>query len=894
MTPTGFPSGVVTFLFTDIEGSTRRWEADPEAMRAALAVHDETLRTAIETHGGFLFKHTGDGTCAVFTSPKAAVDAAITAQQNLELPVRMGISTGEAELRGSDYFGPVLNRAARVMAAGHGGQVLLTDSTVALLTGVDLIELGSRRLRDLSTPVGVFQVRAEGLRSEFPPLRALDTPLGNLRPAATRLIGREAELDEVAAAVREHQVVTLTGVGGVGKTRLALEVAGRLGADFPEGVWLVELAPLGDPSAVPEVVAATLGIVQQPGKTLTQSVAEALEGRSRLLIFDNCEHVLDAAAELIESVLAGSRTVRILATSREGLRVSDEQLWPVPSLDVDAGINSSAAELFLQRAKAVSPGTQLRSDSDKAAIVEICKRLDGIPLAIELAASRMLSMTAAEVRDRLDDRFQLLVGSRRGLERHQTLRHAVQWSYDLLEEAEQTLLNRCSVFAGGFDLPGACAVAGIDSELTTLDLLDSLVRKSLIVADRSSGHTRYAMLETIRQFAEEQLVQRGGAADARSAHARYFASREDDVMAKYNSPEQREILAWFVVEFANLREAFRWAVGNNGLETALPIAIYAAFLGDLMQQLEPVAWAEELIEAARTAEHRRLPELYTMASQCSLTGRIAEFREYADAVEAMAESGSFDPVPDYFEAEVASGYLALGQAQECVDLCRSIIDRSPGRHDYARACLVIGLTLAGSEMEAIAESTDFPARADAESRHGNAGLAAFMLYAYGYAHRDVQPSKAYEALETGLRIARDCQNRSLEAALLVSLARLAATQREPSDAFEFLTQGIRLYHDSGNFLLTTGPLAILAALLHRLGHFESAAVIGHFADNPFTRLSYPEIKATVDQLAEELGSETYRALAAKAADMTNAEIVAYAYGQIDQAQAELLQDGESP
>jgi class 3 adenylate cyclase len=292
------PSGVVTFLFTDIEGSTRRWESDADAMRAALLAHDEVLRTVIEKHGGFLFSHTGDGVVAAFTSPRSAVDAAIAAQQALELPVRMGIATGEAELRDGDYFGTVLNRAARVMAAGHGGQVLLADSTASLLSGVDLVDLGPRRLRDVSVPVGVFQVRAPGLATDFPPLRALDTSPGNLRPQTTSFIGREAEAAEVQMAVRSRRLVTLTGVGGVGKTRLATEVAARLADEFPDGVWVFELAAVTDPAAVPDAVAAVLGITQQPGKSVAKSVAATLEGRVRLLVFDNCEHVRDAAADL--------------------------------------------------------------------------------------------------------------------------------------------------------------------------------------------------------------------------------------------------------------------------------------------------------------------------------------------------------------------------------------------------------------------------------------------------------------------------------------------------------------------------------------------------------------------------------------------------------------------
>ena len=309
-----------------------------------------------------MFKHTGDGVCAAFSSPRAAVDAAVAAQRALELPVRMGIATGEAEIRGSDYFGAVLNRAARVMAAGHGGQILVADSTAVLLSGIDLVDLGPRRLRDLPTPVQVFQVQAEGLRTDFPPLRALDVSPGNLRPPLTSFIGRESVVAELQAAVKAHRLVTLTGVGGVGKTRLALEVAARLADEFPDGVWFFELAAVADPAAVPDAVAAVLGITQQPGKSVRQSVAAALEGRIRLLVFDNAEHVRDAAADLIEGILAHSATVRIVATSREGLGVADEQLWLVPSLDVGAGIDSAAVDLFVERARSVTsrgrPGGQ--------------------------------------------------------------------------------------------------------------------------------------------------------------------------------------------------------------------------------------------------------------------------------------------------------------------------------------------------------------------------------------------------------------------------------------------------------------------------------------------------------------------------------------------------------
>src|SRR5271154_1694280 len=770
--PAAAPSGVVTFLFTDVEGSTRRWEADADGMRVALAAHDAALRRAIEGHGGWLFKHTGDGVCAAFASPRSAVDAAVAAQRALELPVGLGLATGEAEHRDGNYFGVVLNRAARVMAAGHGGQVLLAESTAVLLSGADLLDLGPRRLRDVPMPVEVFQVRAAGLRTEFPPLRALDTTPGNLRPATTSLIGRESEVFEIEAAVKAHRLVTLTGVGGVGKTRLAVEVAARLADEYPDGVWLFELAAVADPAAIPDAVAAVLGITQQPGKTVSESVAAALEGRLRLLVFDNCEHVVDSAADLVEAILSASATVTILATSREGLGVSQEQLWRVPSLEVNSGTESAAVNLFLDRAHSVGSDFSLSPPGEADAVVEICRRLDGIPLAIELAASRMASMTASEVRDRLGQRFRLLVGSRRGLSRHQTLRHAVAWSYDHLEDAEKVLLERCSVFAGGFDLQSACAVMGSDDDFATLDLLDALVRKSLLVADRSSGRTRFSMLETIRQFAEEQLVARGEASQIRAAHSRYFAGREADILALWDSPRQREAYDWFTVELANLRTAFRWAADHGDLDVAATIASYVGWLGAMAQTLEPITWAEELIEPARAIDPPRLAFLYAIASQCFTTGRIEAAVGYCDAGQIVL-GRSRDAPPYGIEGVLGLVYLAIGQPERLAEWCRAQLARRRDTHVYIRAWLVLALALAGCGGEAMDSADGLIEAAEAP---GNPFLLALALGAYGLAFRDADPVGTLHALVRGLVIAQDSGSRAVASVLANVLARFEAGQ----------------------------------------------------------------------------------------------------------------------
>jgi predicted ATPase len=879
------PSGVVTFLFTDVEGSTRRWEADADAMRAALAAHDEVLRSAIEVNGGFLFKHTGDGVCAAFSSPRSAVDAAIAAQLTLELPVRMGLATGEAELREGDYFGAVLNRAARVMAAGHGEQILLAESTASLLSRVDLVDLGPRRLRDVPMPVGVFQVRAAGLRTDFPPLRALDTTPGNLRPATTSLIGRESEVTEIEAAVKAHGLLTLTGVGGVGKTRLAVEVAGRLADEFPDGVWFFELAAVTDPAAIPDAVASVLGITQQPGKSVSESVAAALEGRVRLLVIDNCEHVLDAAAELTEAILAASATVKILATSREGLGVADEQVWPVRSLDATAGIDSAAVSLFIERAQGIAPSFSMVDGDEAAAVTEICQRLDGIPLAIELAASRMASMTASEMRDRLDHRFRLLVGSRRGLERHHTLRHAVAWSYDLLHDTEKTVLHRCSVFAGGFDLQSACAIAGSDDldEYAILEVLDALVRKSLLIADRSSGRTRYSMLETIRQFAEEQLVASGAATEARAAHARHFAGRETDIMAVWDSPRQREAYTWFSAELANLRTAFRWAADHGDLDVAATIATYAAFLGLWVENYEPIVWAEEVIEPARAVDHPRLATLYAMASGCFTTGRVEAAVRYTDAAH-RAMGSNRDKLPYGIQGWLGSAYVYTGQPERVVEWFRTQLARSPDAGALTRTALVVALTIAGSPGEAMAAADGLIEEAKASR---NPWLLSYALLADGTAFREADPERALDALRRGLVIAQDSGNRYNESDLAVTLARLEAKHGDPRAALDYFTVAIRNYHDSGNTTTIRSPLAFLAAFLDRLGRIEPAAVITGYALSSLTAAGGSKITTAITHLRDVLGDQAYESLARKGETMTTAEMATYAYDQIDQARTEL-------
>jgi predicted ATPase len=668
---------------------------------------------------------------------------------------------------------------------------------------------------------------------------------------------------------------------------LAFEVAARLANEFPDGTWVFELAAVADPESVPDAVAAVLGITQQPGKTVSESVAAALEGRFRLLVFDNCEHVRDAVGDLVEEVLTHSSTVRILATSREGLAVGDERVWLVPSLDVRAGVDSSAVALFVDRATGVASQFAVHDAEEAAAVVEICRRLDGIPLAIELAASRMASMTATDVRDRLDHRFRLLVGTRRGLERHQTLRHAVAWSYDLLGDEEKSLLSRCSVFTGGFDLESACAVSASDDDFVTLDLLDALVRKSLLVAGRSAGKARYSMLETVRQFAEEQLAVSADSDAVRTAHARYFAAREADILGLWNSPRQRDAYTWLTTELANLRTAFRWAAEHNDLDAAAPIATYATLLGVLIENFEPLTWTEELIPAARAVDHPRLVALYVMATHCWAVGRIDQAQLYGDQGQLLFDNGRRG-VPQGLESWLGGIYTNVGLPGRSIEMFRRLRANDADPFGLTRSGLVLALMRAGSHDEAKATAKEL---IDTVEAIPNPWGQSYAHLVYGMAWCDADPIRARDALRKGLEMAQDSGIRYNESHFANVLGRLEAQHGDRLASLKYLKLAIGNYHDSGNTTTIRVPLASLAACLDRVGYDEGAAVIAGYASGHIARAWLPEFATAIDHLRRTLGDQRYGDLAEQGATMTAAAIVAYAKDQIDQVRTDLEHPG---
>jgi predicted ATPase/class 3 adenylate cyclase len=583
------PTGTVTFLFSDIEGSTERWERYRDAMAAAIARHDALLRSMLEQHGAYVFKTVGDAFYAAFARPEEAIAAALDVQRALAdqdfsavggLRVRMAVHTGSANERDGDYFGPALNRVARLLAIGHGGQVLVSGTSTDLLQGTmppqsSLHDLGTHRLKDLAQPEQVYQLVAEGLAQSFPALLSLDRLPNNLPPQLTSFVGREKEIAEIVELLGQYRFITLVGTGGAGKTRCAIQIGGDLLDGSGDGVWLAELAPISDSSLVASVIAETLGVKGEPNKPALEAVVAFLKRKRLLLILDNCEHVIDETRNVVDDILRSCPEVRILATSREGLNIAGERVYRMPSLPVpragehvasDAEQRYGAVALFVDRAVA-SDARFTFSDENAPHVAEICRRLDGIPLAIELAAARVKVLSPHQLAQKLNERFRVLTGgNRRALPRQQTMRALVDWSYDLLAEDERTLFRKLGVFAGGFTLETAVAVCGEETidEIAILDMLSSLVDKSLVQAEPAGSGTRYRLLESMRQYARERMEERGEHLAVAHAHAVAFCDLAEQLRDQYERVTNRAWLSQAQPELENLRAALEWALTQRG------------------------------------------------------------------------------------------------------------------------------------------------------------------------------------------------------------------------------------------------------------------------------------------------------------------------------------------
>jgi predicted ATPase/class 3 adenylate cyclase len=670
------PTGTVTFLFTDIEGSTPLWDAHPDTMGASLARHDDILRTAINDGGGHIFSTGGDGYGAVFTRAASAVHAAIDAQIALAtaswadgpaLAVRMGLHTGEAEERDGDYFGPPVNRAARIMGAAHGGQVVVSALTAQLVgddQAIKLFDLGPIQLKGVIEPVHVVGVAGDGHEWIDRPLATSEIAVGNLPRLQTESVGDLADLQRRVANLADARVVTLTGSGGVGKTRAAIEIGWLVTDEFVDGVWLVELAAIADPEMTIPAIASTLGVRPDPGMTVAETIVDWCFGRRMVLIVDNCEHVLGPVSDLVEAIVARCPTVTIIATSREPLGIAGEQVVRIASLG-----EAPAVELFLLRAAAADSSFDA-SSADRQVIGAICTRVDGIPLAIELAAARTRALSPPDLLRRLDDRFKLLRGGGRGgLERHQTLRATVAWSYDLLSDDAKLLFDRVSVFAGGFDADAAeaiCAGGDID-EYDVLDLISELVDKSMVTSVHSDAGTRYRLLETLRQFGEERLDARGETITLRDAHLSYYVDLAERLDERFMSPEQAAIGHRFDAEWENLRSAHDWTIVSERLDDAVSIIETVGAFAFVRFRREFAEWAERTHQFALARNDPR-SRVYAYVSIFALfDGRFERVIE-------LVTLGVDDPDPD-----VALGcqtiLLTLHQAQGHTEAARAMTPR---------------------------------------------------------------------------------------------------------------------------------------------------------------------------------------------------------------------------
>jgi predicted ATPase/class 3 adenylate cyclase len=574
---------MLTFLFTDLEDSTHLWEQFPEEMQPALAQHDNLLKNAVDRHRGQIVKTTGDGLHAAFEKPADALAAAFAAQQALQagtwpaatgpLKVRMGLHSGVSQARSGDYYGPEVNLAARVMSLGSGGQVLLSGVTASLVRkslpeGCSLADLGEHRLKGIAAPEHIFQLNHPALPAEFPPLKSLSAFKHNLQRQLSRFIGREKELAQARSLLQGTRLLTLLGPGGTGKTRLMLQTAEEVIEDFPHGVWLVELAPLTDPGMIPERVAEALNVQEQPGRPILSTLVDYLRPKTLLLLLDNVEHIVQASAEFAEQLLQECPSLKILATGREALFISGEITVQVPSLavpDSQAGAahiaDAESVQLFIERSRAVRPDFQL-TEANAPVIADVVQRLDGIPLALELAAARLRMLTIEQIRARLSDRFRLLTGGRRtALPRQQTLEALIDWSWQLLDEPERILLRRLSVFSGGWDLEAAQAVTGFEplDEFEVFDYLEQLINKSLVKVDHPpSGAARYGLLESIRQFAQARLLAAGEGEALRERYTQYFI---DFALEAEKHMSAATMLPWVdrvVQELDNLRAVIAW------------------------------------------------------------------------------------------------------------------------------------------------------------------------------------------------------------------------------------------------------------------------------------------------------------------------------------------------
>jgi predicted ATPase/class 3 adenylate cyclase len=738
------PTGMATLLLADVEGSTRLWETQPEDMTAALECLNQTVLEVIAAYRGArpVEQGEGDSFVAAFARASDAVACALELQRAPLAPIRLriGVHTGEVQLRDEgNYAGPTINRTARLRDLAHGGQTVLSGATEDMVVdrlpaGAWLTDLGTHQLRDLPRPERVVQLCHSDLRNDFPPLRTRKSVgAHNLPVQLTSFVGREAETHDVRQLLVDNRLVTLTGAGGAGKTRLAVEIAAQIAPEFCDGVWYVDLAPITHPAVVPVTVARALGLPDQPGRSTMDTLLRFVADRQLLILLDNCEHLLDASAELVVALLAGAPGLTVLATSREPIGVTGEATWRVPSLSVA----DAAIELFADRARLAQNGFTVSSDN-AAVVAEICGRLDGMPLAIELAAARVRALSLAEILEGLHDRFRLLTGgARTAVRRQQTLRASVDWSHALLSEPERVLFRRLAVFLGGFDLDAAQAVAGDGNveRYQVLDQLTLLVDKSLVVAENTSGRTRYRLLETVRQYALEKLAESGEADAIRSRYRDHYTAMAALLDAPARTDYERRV-EQAEEEMDNLRAAFVWSLETGDVGRSLELATSLQPLWFTRGRIrEGLAWFDAALtggdahhlEVAAAVRARALADKAVLgvwvAARFSMDlaqQALAIAREADDPALLGRALTACGVVAGYYDREVARSYFA-----EAIGLTRAIGDR--WRLSQILALQAQGATIAGDPLGARAAAEEGRDLAEAIGDRSNSRVCRFWL-----------------------------------------------------------------------------------------------------------------------------------------------------------------------
>ncbi len=855
------PTGTVTLLFTDIEGSTKLWEKSPRGMQVALTRHDALLWEAIEGHGGFVFKTVGDAFCAVFPTALSALEASLAAQRGLfseawgeeigVLKARMALHTGTTHERDGDYFGPPVNRVARLLSAGHGGQVLLSSSTQELVRDhlppqTHLRDLGERRLKDLSRPERVFQLTAPDLPSEFPPLRTLESHTNNLPLQATPLIGREREVEAACGLLRssETRLLTLLGPGGTGKTRVGLQVAAELADDFEDGVFFVPIAAIADPALVAPTIARTLGLSEG-----AQTPEELLEGylrdRQALLLLDNFEQVIEAAP-VVERLLSSAANLKILATSRIPLGLYGEYEFPVPPLSLPDPDSLSPLEhlteyeairLFVERARAVRPDFSLTEENGPA-VVEICERLDGLPLAIELAAARIKLLPPQALLDRLGNRLKILTGGARNLpERQRTLRNAIEWSYELLDEGEKLLFRRLGVFSSGATLEAIEAVCDARGDLPTdvFDGASSLLDKSLLRQEEEAiGEPRFLMLETIHEFAQVKLEESGEVEDVRRAHAEYFLALAEAAEPMLWGADDATWLDRLKQDHDNMRAALSWAIEQEEATLALRVGgalrwfwYMEGYYGEGRRWLEAALgknWGAAAAEArARTLEG---------------VGWLASSQGDLDRAQAAANEGL------KLSTEAGLGKVIVADFQNVLG------DTARHRGDYERAAELLEKSLALH-------------RAVMDTR----GVALSLGDLANVAGDRGDHELAKELYEEGLALAKDLGGAELLGAYLISLGYEYLLEGNPERATELNEEAAELYRGRGR-------KGVLQVALNNLGW--SALIRG---DHRKAEALHEECLVLCRELGDKLiGAESIEGFACAAGARGAAERAARLFG----------------